>query len=330
MRPFRILGLALGMGLITLLTSCTGLRTNNPQNGDGIPNNKKDDPKANTLPIANKNREIVERIDLEYLYNGYGEAGWINVYNDGSRERVIPIDGPDPISEGNDLSDLELISNESAMPLEVSANVVGKTKYLVSGFEIIDSPVLQGDVTVSSPKVPGLSGNIWGCYDPQTRRFEEIDGSVAYDFGITDNLGAVAIASHYDFDAGTLDLPDAQELSLEVYTNNLPVDVSGKTRKIFGEQSGHGFQHALKVGKSFDLVDRLSLSVDAKGIYNDHYFTDAEGFAVAEGSANLNYDLGNGLNASLGYLHQTPLDKATFGDTFQKNGAVALGIGGTF
>ena len=195
------LGLIARMGvLLSLLTSCVGVRTEASQGGAGLPKKCKDDPKANTLPI------------------------------------------------------------------EASANVVGKTQYLAQGARVIKTPVIQGDVTVSSPCVHGLSANVWTNYDPKTNKFEEIDISCNYDFGLTENIRGNVGYAHYDFSNGDLGIPDAQDLSVGVYTTNWPVDFSLTAFKVSGEKSGHGIDYCFGMSKSFNLVDKLSLSLGSETI----------------------------------------------------------------
>jgi uncharacterized protein (TIGR02001 family) len=212
-----------------------------------------------------------------------------------------------------------------------------KSRYIASGFVINDNPVLQTDVTLSTPQFSGVFANVWGNLDMETNTFSEVDFVIGKTGKLTDDLNYGASISHYDFSFGELGFGAVQKLEAFVNTINAPLDFGAKFEQIFGNGSGHGRIYSLSAGKSFDLTKAFGLGdiVSGGGIsltpragvsYNDHFFNGKSGFSHAIGEIGLNADLGKGWSVYSGFYKQFPIDEDKFGDTFSENEVWSFGI----
>lgn len=212
--------------------------------------------------------------------------------------------------------------------LNTSVSLGVKSNYNASGFLVTDSPVIQGSVTFSHDSLPGWYGFLWSSANPRndiSKVFTEVDVGIGKSFNITDGLDGSLEAAYFSFKlSDEVPIPDATNLTARVDTTNLPINFGFKMNQILGNESGNGQQYTGSIGKGFEITEGVSASLGADAVWNDSYFTDASGLAFLSGNVGLDIDVGNGWNLNLGYRMQHPMDKDTFGDTFERNSTLGF------
>ncbi|MEK6846973.1 MAG: hypothetical protein AABY16_02295 [Nanoarchaeota archaeon] len=228
---------------------------------------------------------------------------------------------------------------EKVDDIAATLNTVFRSRYIATpGFVVVDNPVIQSDLTISSGRIPGITANIWGNYNPESDRFTEVDFTIAYTAPITDNLTGNISASYFDFDFGELDdlVHNIVDITAGIDTVGLPLDVSFRASQIFSKNRGHGQMYRASARKSFDItrplglegvVDAVTLGGGISAAYNDHYATQGNGFSHASGEIGINIDVGNGWTLYGSYLRQIPLDTKAFPkDTFPDTDLWSVGF----
>jgi len=225
------------------------------------------------------------------------------------------------------------VSNPEGFSGDVSMNV--KDHYSGSGFRVTDERADQFSASIRHERLPGWKFLPFITYTPGKRDLTELDltveksGEVGGKNGdlISWNVGGSA----YIFGLGDLiNAHDAYQLDGKIGTNIYDTNVSFKAAQIFGDDSGKGRQYTLNAGREFGLGGGFNLSLSGNVLFNDRYFTNDTGFSIADASVDLAYKVNEDLSLSFGYTHQVPLDKSTFGDTFEDDGVFAFSVGGSF
>jgi hypothetical protein len=108
--------------------------------------------------------------------------------------------------------------------------------------------------------------------------------------------------------------PDYKEIYLKTSFTGLPVDVSLRTGKLFGEGFSNtdissGSTIDLNVSKTFKLSDKLSVSGNAEVVYNSTFFCDAKGISHTSATASVVYSPLENISITGSVIGQKKVDK---------------------
>ena len=252
-----------------------------------------------------------------------------NAFFKGQDTNITTVETPklDSLSERLVFDDVQ---HSEGPKLGVSFDIGMKNQYNASGFMVTRNPVIQGSLTFTHDNLPGWYAFGWGSANPRntaSNLFTEVDPGVGKSFNIIDGLDGSLEAAYFSFKlSDEVQIPDATNLSASVNTTSLPLDFGFKLSQILGKDSGNGQQYTLSAGKGFKLIDGVSASVGVDAVANSKYFTDARGLAFLVGSVGVDVDIGDGWNLNVGYSPQFPMDRGTFGGTFERTGTFGFSI----
>ena len=170
------------------------------------------------------------------------------------------------------------------------------------GFTISKGPVAQSDIGFN---VGPIAYNFWNNYDTKIGKVNEIDNSISYTYS-TKNLDIAGQFIYFTFPNTKLE--DAYQLGIAVKTKNLPINAKLDFIQSSGEISHEGREILLQVDKSFKLSEKVSLSLQGRVAYNEHYFVGENGFSHAAGELDLNVDLRKGFSLTASARAQKAID----------------------
>ncbi len=195
--------------------------------------------------------------------------------------------------------------------VEVGTDIV--SKYIWRGQLLTDDPVLQPSVTLS---YGNFAFNAWGSIDmtdinedgTSTYNMQEVDYTLSYGFAPCEGVDMEVGVIIYDF-PGTA-FKTTEEVYASVSLSSLPLSPTLSVNYDYDEVDG--YYANLSVGHSFELTEKLGLSLGAglgwgNSGYNDAYFgVDSGQVNDLALSASLDYAVNDNFAIS-GYLGYSEL-----------------------
>lgn len=190
----------------------------------------------------------------------------------------------------------ELVADSTKKTIDVAAvsassDIISDNMFFMMDF---GGPMLR-PLLVASYKNLGVG--TWANYDLTKSEIVENDLFVKYTvpikFDSTHSLNITPGIAYYTFANSTS--PDVQQTEVVLSTEGFPLDASAKLAKIYNS-GGAGWLFEAKVSKTTPLFEKISTTLAASAIYNNQYFTSAEGWAGIDGSIALTWNPIENLN----------------------------------
>ena len=188
--------------------------------------------------------------------------------------------------------------------------VVGKTKRMssTSGSVVDKDPVLQSTVGID---MGNYSFDVWNNYSTAKGKIDEVDIGATWTPKVLQNdYVNTTLNGGLFFILEPKDCPLIGQVKATFSPKaKLPVDVSASLRQLFGEGNDYEYGNSLqvRVGKSFDLGDKLSASLNVDGYLNNKYLSEKKGLSHVTGTASINYNLTKNINLSSSVSYQEPI-----------------------
>lgn len=200
---------------------------------------------------------------------------------------------------------------QAAIEVEGDAYIGYFDKYLWRGFDLSGGlPVIQGGVDLSAK---GFTLSYWTNYQTKTDKGAGLDGGDAtetdlildYSFNPTE-LVSVSVGNIFYMLDG---LEDTHEAYVSVGLDTI-LEPSLSVYYDYDEAKEDGLFFSASVGHSFDLMDKLSLSLGALVSYNqesDYAVGNYQGWHNYELSAGLDYAVTDQVSISPSFLFSSPM-----------------------
>ena len=224
---------------------------------------------------------------------------------------------------------------QTLVPSQVNAEEIDLTPK-VSTTLGLDSKYVCGNGAISVDNttakfIPNLnlgkriSFDVFTAYDFKKDKVIEVSPEINVDAIRTKHLNASLYAGLFTFP--NVSGPNAGEVGITLtptLPDYMPLDTNIYAGQIFGKGSSHGQLIKTYLGKSFSPLEKLSLSLGAKLIFNNNYFSDKSGFSHVNGIVGMSYQLGENLNISANINRQEPVGKFKDSLTRETYGGIAV------